>query len=841
MNPNNHLRSGLPRNGEDFLLKAVPERIGRFNIVKELGKGSQGVVYLGEDPWLERQVAIKTLDIRINAQRERHARLMQEARIVSRLQHPNVISVYDIGEYEGKPYLVLEYVEGVSLKSIIRGANGPLDIKRAVSIMTQVLAGIAYAHQQNVVHRDLNPSNIMVSAGDAAKIMDFGISMTVGEKKELAGTPCYMSPEHFSSAALGPASDIFSLGLVLYEMLTGGSAFKADNHIAVMYKIANEQVEPPSRKNRKIGWDLDRIVLKSVNRALESRYGDALVMKHDLENYLLRLDGEEAEAEEAQGESGREGAAGSAEVHSTVEFLLRRMSRKKDFPAFSHHILEINEKASPSAANQASALQLANVILKDLSLTNKLLRLVNSAFYGQFSGKITSISRAVVLLGFVQVRMAAASLLLFEHLQNKTQMLELKDAAIGSFMSGLIAKDLARDAGMKGAEEVFICSMLHNLGKHLVMFCLTDEYKEIKATMGQDGMTEKKASRAVLGISYEELGVEVLKAWNFPAKIINTLRRLPPGEVAPPKSETETLQCISNLSNELCDVVRLFEAQDAGEALFALADRYKNSVPVSARKLRSLLKSARRKIEKYSEVLGINSDKSEFLGRLQVLMNLQLDAAGPLRLTVLPGGDAFGDRRGQEKGEDGFEQDAAEENSEIVRKENGSPLSVLINGIQEIAAVLVGRYELNDIMFMVLETMYRGLGFNRVVFCLRDTRKPRVNARFGFGDDAQEIVGKFTFQLITKAYDFFNLAVSTGRDYFVEDVNAPHLSLHIPDWYRRDIGAPAFLLYPLVVKKVGIGLFYADRDHAGPIITEGQKLSLNTLRSQAIYAINQKR
>lgn len=797
----------------------APEKIGRFKVIGELGRGSQGVVYLAEDPWLGRQVAIKTLDIHISAQRDRLMRLMHEARIVSRLQHPNIISVFDIGELQGKPYLVLEYVEGSSLKAIIK-RDGPLDIRLAVSLMVQILSGIAYAHQHEVIHRDLNPSNIMVDKNDSSKIMDFGISVTFGARKDLAGTPCYMSPEHFSQAPLGPRSDIFSLGLVFYEMLTGRPSFWADNQIAVMYKIANEPLEPPSRKRKMIGPELDRIILKAVEKKPELRYGDALEMKQSLEAFLLSLD---------QSEWGLDGQ--QKEVHSTVDFLLRKMSRKKDFPAFSHHILEINKKACSSTENQASALQLANVVLKDFSLTSKLLRLVNSAFYGQFSGKITSVSRAVVLLGFEQVRMAVSSLMLFEHLQNKTQTIELKDGAVISFMSGLIARDLAKKAGMKGVEEAFICAMLHNIGKHMVMFYFPDEYGEIKTAIAQRGMIERGASRLVLGISYEDLGMAVLKAWNFPEKIISSIRSLPPGDVQTPKSETDLLRCLSNFSGEICKIISSTEEQDCLEALAALADRFRKSIPLSDKQLLRVLDSARKKIENYAETLGIDSQESEFLRRLNLLFMPQVEeepAEGPKSTS------------GKQDSETPIKDGGRPKQTTTVPAEAEDELNTLINGIQEITGVLLGNYDLNDLMSMILETMYRGFGFNRVLFCVRDNQRSRMGGRFGFGDDAPQILGKFSFPLVSGSSDVFNLAISKGRDYIIEDIDEPILGSRIPKWYREAVNAPAFILYPLVVKNVGLGLFYADRNRKGPVITEGQKVSMETLRNHALFAITQK-
>ena len=170
-------------------------------MIRELGRGSWGVVYLAVDPELKRQVAIKTLHIPLSEKGDRQRRLIQERKIVGRLQHPNIIPVYEAGECNGRPYLVFEYAEGRSLRELIN-SEGPLPVHRAVHIMRQVLEGTAYAHRLGILHCNLRPSNILISKKDNPRIMDFGISiMTEGKKKgekDPSGTTRTMSPEHLT-------------------------------------------------------------------------------------------------------------------------------------------------------------------------------------------------------------------------------------------------------------------------------------------------------------------------------------------------------------------------------------------------------------------------------------------------------------------------------------------------------------------------------------------------------------------------------------------------------------------------------------------------------------------
>ena len=250
----------------------MPDYIDRFRIVRKLGQGSQGVVYLAEDPRLERFVAIKTIDRLLSPEQGR--RLMDEARNISKMRHPNVVSVYEAGDDRGKPYVVFEYVEGISLSDLMK-KEGTMVVHRAVSMMIQILDGIDYAHQMGIIHRDLNPSNIMIDRDSVARIMDFGLSIMIGAVNEVAGTPYYMSPEHFSRSPLTPKADIFSLGLVFYEMLAGRPAFTGDNNFALMYRISHDPVEPPSRFNRAIDDALEGAILRALEKDPASRYEDA--------------------------------------------------------------------------------------------------------------------------------------------------------------------------------------------------------------------------------------------------------------------------------------------------------------------------------------------------------------------------------------------------------------------------------------------------------------------------------------------------------------------------------------------------------------------------------------
>lgn len=800
----------------------TPDKISRFKIIKELGRGSQGVVYLATDPQLERQVAVKTLHLNVSGNGERQTRLIQEARTVGKLQHPNIIPVYEAGEFDGMPYLVFEFVEGLSLRDLMK-REGPFAVHRAADIMRQILDGISYAHEQGIVHRDMSPSNVLINKNDIPRIMDFGISiMTEGaenREKDISGTPCYMSPEHFSKNPIGPRSDIFSLGLIFYEMVVGKPALRADNDFAVMYKIAHDAVPAPSQQNEAVDQGLDSIILRALEKEPDARYTNAREMRMALDDYISPRESDDTEEHS------------NIDTNATVDFLLRRMRHKSDFPTFSSYIMEINRKASSGRLNVTSASQLANTIIKDYALTSKLLKLVNSAFFGQFSGRVTTVSRAVVILGFEQIRTAAASLLLFEHLQNKSQSMELGDAAISSFMSGMIAEDLAGRLGFKDTEEAFICAMLRNLGKHLVIFYFPEEYQQIKRRMIQKDIDELAASRAILGISYQELGAGIAKAWKFPEKIVGSMKTPPQGNVDRAKSGDEMLRNLSSFSNTLCHIASTLEGEERDKALRGLLRRFEKSVPIPKAQISKLLDSAREKVEAYSGTLKINTAKSQFLRNLAGYSRESQKTHHPVKQ------EATSEEYGKTSE---IPQYQGLEIKDVVSspEESRDPNVILINGIQEITNTLLEDYEINNLLNMILETMYRGFSFHRVLLCLADGKHTQVHARFGFGENVEKIIEDFSFK-IQRAPDVFNIALSQGKDLGIDDTGDPRIQKGIPEWYRRLVAAPAFVLYPVLINKKPLGLIYADRESSGRVL-QGDKLHyMKTLCNQAVLAMKQ--
>jgi serine/threonine protein kinase len=780
----------------------LPATIGRFRPTRVLGRGGQGVVYLAYDPKLEREVAIKTL----TRGKRTPDRLIAEARNVAKLDHPGIVPLYEIELTDDAPYLIYQFAEGQSLAALMENAE-PGAIHQTVSLIVGVLDAIGYAHSQGILHRDLSPANVLVDSKGRPRILDFGVSTVVTadtQGNDMVGTANYMPPECIAKGSIGPHSDLYSIGVILHEMLTGRRLFAAESTMAVIYKILHEKVLPPSAFNPTIDKPLDEIVLRAIARDPAARYTSAEAMKEALEAYLRP-------AEEAAPANKQTGA---------LDFLLRRMARKPDFPAVSALIAEINNKSGRPESDDVN--ELANVILKDYALTTKLLKLVNSAVYGQYGGTITTVSRAVLILGFDAIRTAALSIAIFEHLKSGTQADALKDAACGSFLSAMLAKDLGKMIAGVNAEEAFIGAMFHRLGRHLAIYYFPEEFEEIQTLVAQRGKPELAVAREVLGTGYAEFGIAVARQWNFPEKI--QLAMTPPreGKVPAPSSGMQKGALLAAYANEIAENIAISgDDQDLELRLKRLGDRYDACLKIAAPHLREAVTRAVEATRNYAILLTVDVKTSNFFKR--VVRRLSGDAMAEKMLSATPAMQVAGNSLAQ----------TSEEASDDRR-------TVLVNAVTEITDALLEQIPVNQIFSMVLEAFYRGIDFTRVLLLLRDPKHHAMQARLGLGHDVSDVVPKFSFKL-DDAPDIFNEAVRKGREFIVLDVNAAQYQGQIPGWCRAVTNPYSILLFPLMANKACIGLIYADKVGEQVLFSVQELKLLNTLIKQASLAFNQRR
>src|SRR5882672_8143555 len=274
--------------------KSVKEKtLGRYKVVGELGRGAMGAVYRAIDPLIEREVAIKTLlpNLPDDVMNEVRERFIREARSAGRLNHPNVVTIFDVGEHEGVAYIAMELLEGRSLQQILKD-QARLTFPVIAELAAQVADALDVAQQFKIVHRDVKPANIMVAPSGRAKLTDFGVahldSSSMTQTGAALGSPKYMSPEQVLGLPLDPRSDIFSLGVVLYEMLTRRTPFERPNDTTVfpmMHRIAGEPHIPLRQVDPSIPQAFEHILVRALAKKPESRYQRGGEMAADLRNF----------------------------------------------------------------------------------------------------------------------------------------------------------------------------------------------------------------------------------------------------------------------------------------------------------------------------------------------------------------------------------------------------------------------------------------------------------------------------------------------------------------------------------------------------------------------------
>ena len=507
---------------------------------------------------------------------------------------------------------------------------------------------------------------------------------------------------------------------------------------------------------------------------------------------------------------------------TALERLLARMNEGNDFPAMSNTITELNKAVSDDNGHSNA---LTEVILRDVSLTNKLLRLVNAAHYGSFSGQqISTISRAVVILGFDAVRDAAVSLLLFEHLENHSQAGELKAEAVESFFCGTLGRMLAASAGIRDGEEAFISALFRNLGRLMARFHFFEETQQIALRMEEDGLSEEAAARAVLGVDYDQLGLALAKQWHFSPSILQAIAPMDEGPVKAPSAAQNRLQVVANLARELHHTyAKDLPPDQQRQAINALCDRFKDAAKVSVESLAEVAHKAAETVQKEAHIIRTDARRSPLLKRLLKPEQRQDDISSSA------------------EGENGevLSEEALAASPEVTPEEAVDPTSILAQGMQDLTSLILGEYQLSDVLKMVAELFYRCGSFDHVLVSTLDRPSQSLIGRVAFGANGDRIKRAFRIPLAFSP-DVFHAALSKGQDILISDATADNIRSRIPPWYAKSANAHAFLLLPISINGKSLAMLYADKQ-SEPLQISGQLLGmLKALRNQATLAIRQK-
>lgn len=800
------------------------DTVGRFVLQKHLDDGAQSSVWLALEPQTQREVLVKMMRVELGTEDGAVAQWLQQVRAAGRVLHPNIVPLLDADLHGRQPYVVFEHVVGQTLDELLRerGAVPPID---AVTLMVAVLDALVVVHQAGLVHGDLKPSNIIVSKSGQCRLINLGLASRISGKRNAetlnyaGGAPGYLSPEATQGAPAAPAMEIYSVGLVLAELLIGKPLVNEPDSNRVLSRVGQEHLSLPAGLSPLVDDWLRAIVSRALAKDPLQRFSSALAMRAEMQAWVKPPVGDV-------------GTAGEG-LSGTVELLLQRMRQKGDFPALSDAVVRIQSMA---ASETESVNSVTNAILKDVALTNKILRLVNSAQYAHFSqgGKISTVSRAVMLLGFNGIRNMALSLVILERMQDKAHAAQLKEEFLRCLMAGNIGAELCPQ--LLDSEESFLGAMFQNLGRLLAQFYFPEETAQVLRLMQStsEPLSEAAAAITVLGLTFEDLGLGIAKSWGLPSSIQRCMHKAlgtPPSIT--PLDAVERIRWISLAANEIADALLHCTPQELDARITQICRKYSQAMGIGSREVLAATNKARQKMRDLALAMDVRVPAGSPAARL-LRVPVEPNAAVPLAADMAR--TAVGGLGGLE-----LQATPMDEHSVSHRRvQSGLVASVLTAGIQDVTNAMVDDFKLADVLRMILETMLRALEFDRIIFCMRDVKTDTITGRFGLGQGVEQYVKLFKIQLKVASPDLFATVCAKGADTMVADAGEAHIASRLPEWFRKGVNAPTFLLLPLQIKGSPFGLIYADKIRRVGLEMDDKELSLlRTLRNQAVMAFKQ--
>ena len=486
-----------------------------------------------------------------------------------------------------------------------------------------------------------------------------------------------------------------------------------------------------------------------------------------------------------------------------LEGCIQRIAAAEDLPTFAHHITELMATAGDE---DATLRRLANLILKNVSLTAKVLRIVNSVYFNRAGRSILSISHAVTLLGWDTVRHLAAGMLMFDHFKNSAHG---REQMLVALLTASHARQIAKHAHYAHGEEAYLCGMFRNLGELLVSCYLHEAYSAILENIKNNQWTDREACRHVLHFTYEELGQAMARQWHLPEKVILCMD---PTDLSPSKMETDRgkVHMITSFSHALSAAVYRMDPDKSRKQIRALLKQYERVLPLTEENVHVILRGAVLETQDTFSAAGVSMNNLRLMWQVE---NVLRDAS----LSTAP------------------EPEAAP----VALRGDLPDRETLAQLEREVSAVVSSdeSFGLNDIVLMVLEAIFRGGRFDRVLFCLVTRDRKQLEARMGLGDDLESFIEKFRFPLSLLSGPV-GPALIQQREVFVDDVGT---SRYNQSHFAAVAGASAFGMLPLIVGENAIGCLYFDRRSGVLGLDDSMKQSLLNLRGYACDAIASKK
>ncbi|OPZ16312.1 MAG: Serine/threonine-protein kinase PknB [candidate division BRC1 bacterium ADurb.BinA364] len=819
-------------------------RIGRFELLELLGQGAMGQVHRARDTQLHREVAIKVIRLPGELPPARLAEIKaafrREARLAANMAHRGIVQVYDVGEQDNHPYIVLELLQGLRLSKILSD-RGALSQEYASRVFLELLSAMAYAHRQGIVHLDLKPSNIMILKDGAPRIMDFGIARTFADlrrtDREMHGTPRYMAPEQIMARKLDPRCDVFALGVIFYEMLSGRTPFAQETFSELREAIAAKPHPPLQSYQPGLPPAYYDFIDRALEKKPENRFSSANAM---LERFEAILDGDSGKANLTPFDDKNEARC------EVFNFIKERIQRKGDFPAVARNVQDVVEAARQRGG---SAQTIAECILRDFALTSRVLRMVNSAYYQSVSGSITTISRAVVVLGTESIINLASALDIFEHFLKHSNIEPLKRQAIEAMFCAMNARGIANALRMDNSEEAFICGMLNRLGQLIVAFYFPEEHKAIDELIRLENLTPDQASRRVMRLSYLELAQSMAGNWGLPPLLLEGLTGLPAGSPSAGHGKIDRLKTVVACASELSQAVVETSETERDAAIAELSRRYEDKIAIGFKDLRQIVENSIEQAWRLSKAMRVDL---RTLGMAPASLENEAEKAD-----TLPAGSR--EEHAQDT-EPARAEPAAEEllSSFDSVEVDSQPTAIEIEetiddpfvpfearpgfvgqALGEIAATLAGPFLLNDVMMMSLEAMYRGLAFRNVVFAMVTPKRERIDFRYGLGPKSERLRRAFQLPLTLEQGMAPARCILQKREIAMLELADEKLDQMLPREMLEILAPRSLLLIPVVVLDSCIGLFMATRSADQPAATYEDLQSLRMLAGCAALAIRQ--
>jgi HD-like signal output (HDOD) protein len=510
------------------------------------------------------------------------------------------------------------------------------------------------------------------------------------------------------------------------------------------------------------------------------------------------------------------------EARNARDRLLQKLSVSGDLPTLGSSVSRVVQLAS---SDDEAVRKLAHFILSDVALTQTILRISNTVFYRTASGTpVTTVSKAILLLGFDTIKTSALAMLLVDGMSGKHAQ-SVRSELAHALGASIVGRELARRSQFKDAEEAAVAALFKNVGRVLVAAHEHPLYSRISRLVDSGSHTPAQASMEVLGCSFDLLGKSVLQEWKIPDTIVQALTPLPSGALKPAKGRQEWLQQVAAFGAAAAALIPHVGEPEQDAAVDRLVKRFGAALNLDHDKVNQLLVAAAQEIRVLAHNTELASD--EFLNEAADAAPQASPEAGaglPSELLL----DCLAD---------------AAPLQVSARHASGKPVNardLLLAGIQDMMQMMAsGKCKVNDLMLLVLETLYSSLGFRFATVCLKDASSGQFRARIAMGESSIARQAGFVFPAAS-AHDLFHLALENDVDLMISDATSPKARDLLPAWHRALLpDARSFIVLPLVVNKKQIGLFYADRRQPAPEgVPPDETALIKTLKGQVLAALN---